>query len=642
MLNILPKNLRLARRSRLQTTALRDFGGGWNTVDDDISMGPSYMPVLRNLRRNPNGSQQVRFGNSLFKDVSSVVDGTIVDMEYFADRIIAVMSTGEIASVDGAGTATAIWNTAIAAALPGAPLGWTSGVTSVDFVPFRQQLIIHNGVDKPVTINNVFTVTYLQDLATGSNTNTPIGKYGCVVSNFHCVAGVTGAETSVYVSSQSTAGTFVGDAAPNDGIVIDVGAYAPEGSSEIRGIAGYRANLVVFFRGAALIIELGNYEGTVHTPQFPDSLSKFGLLGHRGITIVEQDLAFAGLSGISSAKRSLFSGLLEGAFMTGPIEPAYRAAIEDLSDEQRLLNCFMIYDEAAHDMLFFVPPDNVFVRSAQSKLRYESWSYYSDMDWTCGCRSFLGRIYLAKGSRIYQMGNSTFPYENYFADKMNDYIAVWAPSTLFGVGTVVLDPEAPASDVNKSWVVNVTHTSGTGTFAADRDANPTYWRKHVGRTISFEMELPWIQGSEPMKTKLLRFLNVATKGTGGFTVEVYVDNLYKDEAGNVLHDPAVTMDFVGNDTRGFGYDEGFPSAVSTEYSLRPDGSFILRPDGSRIIRLSDEGEGPFGGGRRSLDPRLYGFPVKCKMLKFRIHGRTRRFLQFININFAFSRGNFRR
>ncbi len=632
----------MQRGSRLQPTILRDFGGGWNVVDDDISMSPSFAVVLRNLRRNPNGSRQVRFGNSFFADVSSAVTGTIVDTEYFADRIIAVTSTGQIATVDGSGTVTAIWNNTIAALLPGTPSGWSSGLDSIDFVPFRQQLVIHNGVDKPVTISPAFAVTYLQDLGTGSNVNTPIGKYGCVVSNYHCVAGIPAAETTVYVSSQSTAGTFPGDPAPNDSITIDVGAYAPEGSSEIRGIAGFRTNLVIFFRGAALVIELGNYVGAVHTPKFPDALASFGLLGHRAITIIEQDILFGGLAGVSSAKRSLFSGLLDGSFLTGQVEPAYRGAIQELTDEQRLKNCFMINDEANHDMMFFVPPDKVFVRSAQAKLGYESWSYYTEMDWTCGCKSFLGRIFLASGTRIYQQGNQMFANENYFADKMNDYTAVWAPLTVFNIGTIVLDPGTPIGDVNRAWRVSVSHTSGAGTFQQDRDAFPTYWRKYVGRSISFDMELPWIQGREPMKTKLLRYLNVATKGTGGFTLDVYVDNLYKDEAGSVLYDPAVSMDFVGNDVRGFGYEEGFPSAQSTEYELRPDGSFILRPDGSRIIRIADDGEGPFGSGRRSLDPRLYGLPVKCKMMKFRIHGRTRRFLQFVNIAFAYARGNYRR
>ncbi len=643
MVALFPKTLRLARRSRLTTTTLRDFGGGWNTVDDDISMSPKYFPVLTNFRRNPNGTQQLRFGYSLFCKLAGVVAGNLVDTEYFNDRIIAVMTTGEIAAVDGNGTATAIWNSAIAAALVGAPAGWTNGVTSVDFVQFKQQLIIHNGTDKPITIDADFVTTYLQDLGTGSNVNVPIGKYGCVVSNFHCVAGVDADPTSVYISSQSTAGTFPGDPPPNDAITIDVGAYSPEGSSEIRGIAGFRTNLIVFFRGASLVVELGNYnEAGVHQPKFPDTLAKYGLLGHRAIVVIEQDLIFAGLSGVSSAKRSLFSGLLDSTYLSGQIEPDYRSAVENLTQSELLKNCFILYDEISHDMQLFMPGDIAFVRSAQAKLGYDSWSRYNAVSWTCGCTSFLGRVFVGSGNQIFQQGNDVFPNENYFADNMNVYSEEWAPLANFNQETVVLDPDAPATQLNRCYVCIVTHTSGAGNFAQDRAANPTYWRITSGTPIEFEMEFPWIEGREAMKSKLLRFTSMATKGVAAFTLEAYVDNLYKDVDGNVMHDAALTMDFVGNDARGFGFDEGFDSARSTEYVLREDGSYLLREDGSRIIRVADDGEGPFGGGRRSKDPRLYGFPAKFKMVKFRVTGHARRFLQIINLSFAFSRGNFRR
>src|ERR1041385_4850867 len=162
MLNVLPKTLKFRRASKLQSTALRDFGGGWNTVDDDISMGPSFMPVLRNTRRNPNGSQQVRFGNNFFKDVSSVVTGTLVDMEYFNNRIIAVMSTGQIATIDGAGNAAAVWTSTVVFALAGHPSGLSNELARVVFVPFSGRLTAINGIDKPVTISAVFAVTYLQ------------------------------------------------------------------------------------------------------------------------------------------------------------------------------------------------------------------------------------------------------------------------------------------------------------------------------------------------------------------------------------------------------------------------------------------------------------------------------------------------
>src|SRR5262249_39202989 len=159
--------------------------------------------------------QRIRFGTKWFANVAGTITGNIVDMEYFNDRLIVVSSTGQIATVTNAGVVAKIWDTAIAAALPGAPAGW-SATTQVDFVPWKDQFIIHNGVDKPIIISSAFAVTYLQDLATGSNVNTPIGKYGCIAANYHCVAGISGALTTVYISARGTSGTFPGDPAPND------------------------------------------------------------------------------------------------------------------------------------------------------------------------------------------------------------------------------------------------------------------------------------------------------------------------------------------------------------------------------------------------------------------------------------------
>ena len=62
---------------------------------------------------------------------------------------------------------------------------------------------------------------------------------------------------------------------------------------------------------------------------------------------------------------------------------------------------------------------------------------------------------------------------------------------------------------------------------------------------------------------------MATKGNAQFTLKAYVDNLYKNHDGDIVFPPALSMDFVANEAPGFGYDAG-----------------------------------PYGGGRRSGDPRL--------------------------------------
>jgi hypothetical protein len=131
------------------------------------------------------------------------------------------------------------------------------------------------------------------------------------------------------------------------------------------------------------------------------------------------------------------------------------------------------------------------------------------------------------------------------------------------------------------------------------------WSQYLGNNIPIEMELPWIDGKDPTKLKQLRYVSVATKGDAEFTFECYVDNLYKDAADNVVFNPTLSMVFIGNDAYGYGFDDG-----------------------------------AYGMGRRSRDPRLYGFPAKFKNVKFRITGNVNKKLDLVNLSFLYARGRF--
>lgn len=620
MNTLFPKNLGKTPPSKLQNLTLRGFGGGWNTVDDDISMKPQYLVTLKNFRRTSAGGQQLRYGSRWYADVASAVTGTILDMTYFNSVIIAVMNTGQIATIGANGLVTAIWNTAIAALLPGAPGAWGASFLTVNFVPYKDQLIIHNGVDKPITIDSTNKVTYLQDLATGSNVNVPIGLFGCIASNYHCVMGIPGAPSTVFISAVGTAGVFPGDAAPNDSISIDVGAYAPSGAPSIRGCIGFRQFLVVFFEKQSLLITLGVYNASgVHTPQFPDTLPQCGLLGHRCISLVDNDIRFSGINGMGTGSRNLYTVTVDTHYLSNRVESGYRSIIGNLDLPTQRQACFQVYDPLTHDTLLFSPSGDfssadfgtdfslggqstVLVYTKNAELQYDGWSFYTGMNWNCGCTSFLGRVFFATGTRIYQHGNPVYSGENFSADKMLDRDSSWLQNTNYSTGNIIFD-----SVTNESYTCAIIHASGSGTFLQDRTNNPSLWVKYNGIPLSFEFELPWLDGQDPMKVKQLRFVNIATKGTAEFTLQLYTDNLYKDVNGLQIYSPGVSMDFVGNDAPGFGYDAG-----------------------------------PFGGGRRSRDPRLFGLPIKFKTLKARIIGSTLNPLQIVNISFLFSRGRYKR
>lgn len=594
--------------SKLQVTTLRGFSGGLNAVSDDLATEPRYGKSVINFRRNASGSQQLRFGQNLFTDIKDTNNSPIVDQTYFNNRLVNVCQNGRIVTVTDAGTKVVIWSPTIAALLPGAPGGWSTGLTLVTFVSSRDKLIIHNGVDKPIRIDSTFAVTYLQDAGTGSNTNVPIGKYGCIAFNYHCVAGIAGSPTIVVISAKSTDGTFPGDPAPNDAISIDVGAYAPEGAAEIRGIIGYRAYLIVFLQQITLQVQLGIYDDATvpnHTPQFPDNFPKFGLVGSRCIAKIDTDLVFSGLSGLASAEQSNFvSGQLNSDAQSAIIEPLYRSELGNLTDTQKKLNTFFVYDELNHDLIIFYPGGKSLVYTTNKKLNYKAWSTYANMNWTCGCTSILGRMFLSQGTKIFQSGNETFG-ETFNADRIGDYNFDWAHGITTIVGQLYRD-----TDTGNVYTSVVTHTtSTTGTFANERAAIPSYWQQYEGTNIDFELELPWIGGRNPMQVKKNRYVQVVSKGTAEFTLEAFVDNLFKDENDNQVYDPALSMVFVGTDAPGYNYD------LDTA---------------------------PYGTGRRSSEPRLWKYPVKFKSIKFRFKGSTAKPLTLVNMSFLFSRGGYMR
>ena len=106
--------------SKMDSSTLRGFGGGWNSIDEDLSMQPNFQVSLINFNRTTSGSQAVRYGQNWNCDIKGVRNSPIVDGCYFNGRNIVVTQSGNVLAVSGDGTViTEIWNTAIAASLAG-------------------------------------------------------------------------------------------------------------------------------------------------------------------------------------------------------------------------------------------------------------------------------------------------------------------------------------------------------------------------------------------------------------------------------------------------------------------------------------------------------------------------------------------
>jgi hypothetical protein len=601
--------------SKLESTTLRGFGGGWNAIDEDLSMPPKYQARLVNFHRTSSGAQAVRFGQKFIMDIRYNIGSNIVDGYYFNGFNVIVTESGHVCrvSLDGSFFQFIFYGWA-ATTIGGAAIK----IKQVSFVPFKDTLIIHNGQTKPMVIKSDFTTNYLQD-AGGSNVNVPIGRYGCVAANYHCVAHTvyTNADgsvakynpTEIIISSKGTSGTFPLDPAPNDSTSIDVGAYAPEGAASIRGIAGFRTYLLVFLQNITLQVKLGEYNDAatpVHTPKFPDTLPQFGILSNRGIVTVENDIMFSGLSGMASAKRNLYSpDSITSDYLSSIIAPAFRQIVGAMSDDDQLNKTFATYDRLNNDFLLFLPNGRVLCYTFNPRLKMHSWSEYADMNFTAGWTSVLGRVFLVSGTKIFLSGNGTFTGENFYADAVGDrhwkYSEIIGGAWTFGVGHLMWDD---LTGVVWKCIKQYNHTVGS-TFALERENHPDSWEVYEGRPIQIDFELPWIDGKDPMKLKQLRNISIATKGDAEFTFDAYVDNLYKDVRGNLIHNPCVSMTFIGNDAYGYGFIDDTPTTG-------------------------------YGMGRRSRDPRLYGLPLKFKSIKFRIHGSTSKKLELINLSFLYA------
>lgn len=124
----------------------------------------------------------------------------------------------------------------------------------------------------------------------------------------------------------------------------------------------------------------------------------------------------------------------------------------------------------------------------------------------------------------------------------------------------------------------------------------------LGYPITFDWEMPWADMKKRMDIKVIRYLALDTQGEAAFTAEAYVDNIESS--------PMLSMQFVGGDAGGYG---------AVPY-----------------------GDAPYGGGRRTVDERLYAFTTKYKLIKFRFHGSTIQALKFISVSIAFILGSIRR
>ena len=579
----------------LKTTIVREFDGGWDAVDNDLNLSPRFAKTQTNISRSPDGSLRTRYGTKLFADVTTILGADIVNMAYFRSHIISVGTNGNITKTDGTGASVLIFSDDISQSNLNT-IGW--GKTAfVSFTQMNGELILGNGIDKPLLIDKTISVFYLQDLGTFSNGNTPIARYCIHAGDFIIWGGDPTNETLLHISSSGTSGVYLNDPDPNDAIQLDLGRFINESQPILKGLGRYRDRLICAFNEEIVVVQLGVFNNSnEHVPNVEEIIEKQGCESHRSIQSISSDMLMADLVGVPGIERALFTGNIRPFQASELIDPEIQKTLNSL-DVQALEDRVMsVYDKLDKHYMLFAPDDKLFSSAIDTRgfiftrikgLKVKSWWEILGWKWQAATRSQEGRIFFAKDGQIYVWGNQNNPIEGDFVGDQEVY-----------------------SD-------GTTHTDQTG-------FNPVADVADSGIPIKAVWELPWADFDKRMNSKKSKYLQTDTEGDARFKVQMFTDNffedrsdlgedftdttLFTDDTGFIRRDPVLTpeleMEFLGGEALGFGADFG----------------------------------NNFGGGRISSDERGYAWTSKFKIAKIRVEVDDIKPLRVISVGIAYTDG----
>lgn len=574
-----------------------DFGGGWNAFENDLNMDPRYSTRFRNVYRGDDGAVSIRYGTQLFADFGVAGLTSLVGGEYYNGYIIVVDDTGQIAASDARGNIVILFNNVIAAAQRGAPKPW--GLTTfVCFAKFNGQLVLTNGVDKPLLIDSNLTCTYLRDPASGTNAAVPNAKLCCGHTRYMVLA----LGSTIYISNVDSIGTFFGAPNPNDAVNLDLGTRVRQGATTIRGIASYSDKLIVLFDECILPITLGTYTtGTPpsHEPEFDIPFDGVGTVAQHSCIADSDRLRFCDITGVTTLQHSRFVSRLDIGRDSVLVNPPLRNDLTQLDADLRDRHVFAVRNKLESQYMLFVPLDSLpgsrirgYVFSDNPDIKVSAWSEFYDWRWRWGCSSAAGNVFFGRDAQVYLYGSRENPlYADYIGNE-------------------------------ETYTDGTAHTDGTGW-------TPVVAIARSGVPIKFDWIRPWESFNKRASQKQSRYVGFDTQGTAPFTVRMYVDNffidrsdpgepftdgtLFTDGTGFIRLDPLTTpsngMDFVGGDNLGYGGD--------------PYGEL-------------------YGGGRIAQDERLFGWTAKFKINKFRVSGYAVSPLKIVSLSLMYNMGSIRR
>jgi len=531
-----------------QPTTIRDFGGGLNVADTELSMSPRFARVLDNMETALDGSRAVRSGTRLLATLP--VATRIVNHIYFLGFVICVLEDGTIYRVAANGTSTAML------LHPSMTTPWPSGVTYVSFIVHNSDLLIFNGIDKPLIITGAPTnplylkVTYLVDLGTLTNINVPIAKFGASHGQYTVLAGFADRPGVLSISARNTSGTYLNDPAPNDAIELDLGPRVAEGSATITGLVSHGNKLIVGFQNGVLPMTLGVYAGSpeVHKPTDDGFVADYGCVAHRSLQSTGTEAFYADATSINVLRRTALTDVLKPDRASQLIDPLLIETLEPLTLEQMQSAVFSIFDQRNKRYMIFVPTyDLLGVRGATICFSYTyipaikrlAWARLKGWDFSSVCRTSLQNIIFARQNKLY--------FYNFIAESTLDYLD---------------DPQV---------------NNGNGI------------------PITFDWEFPWSDVGQRMAVKVLVAVGIDSEGQGTFALSAYVNRIRYDLLGNDA--PAATLEFRGGDVvlyggEGYGVEPfGTGRATSDERVYKMDAvanllKFRIHGTTSKSLRIA--------------------------------------------------------
>lgn len=437
---------------------------------------------------------------------NKTVNETVIAARAFQGRCVAVTDQGTVFEMNKeTGVTRVIFDNLIAGKLVGAPNGWSSGLRFASFTTFNGELLIFNGVDKPLLVNfaNATPCTYLQDIGSGSNFNTPITRYGIGTNRYVVLFGDAEFPDRVYISNVDTSGTFLGDPPPNDAVNIDLGKIVQTETNTIRGGGRFRDKLVVVFDDVTSLGTLGVYANGDHEPDFSDALDQYGGIAHLSMQSLGDDFLMADGVGIPSLSRTAISNTIKPERVSDPVATELQEALAALSSETIEDRVFSVYNRLEGQYMLFIPNAETaaettetvcYVLTYNRKAGVRAWHRFRGWNFRCGFHDEFDQLFFFNGTKMYQYGSKSYQ------------------------------------------------------ITADFVGDPAYGNE--GTEITFDWELPWTDLGTRMRYKQAKYIRIGSYGTAAFNAEFYCDYQLSDENGNDT--PQLTLPMVGGGTPGFG------------------------------------------------------------------------------------------